>query len=41
MDGTNSHWNQEKSNIGHTSMPVHYEWITHPSDPKHTPFRIL
>jgi hypothetical protein len=23
------------------SMPIHYEWVVHPSIPKHTPFRIL
>jgi hypothetical protein len=32
---------KKKSDKGHTNMPIHCEWIVHPSNPKHASFRIL
>ena len=30
-----------KSNRGHTNMLICHEWVSHPSEPKYTSFRIL
>jgi hypothetical protein len=37
MAGTSSNWNKKKGDRGHTIMPIHFEWISHPSNPKNAP----
>jgi hypothetical protein len=41
MIGATRHWNKKKNDRGHTGMPIRFEWIVHPRNPKHDPFRIL